>query len=322
MWPFKRKTRNRLHRAPEHVLDVKMRSDRARTARSRLAALVLGAVFALIAGGFVLWQAGVWALDRLVYQNPAFELRAVEISTDGIITIDQLRRWSGVKAGGNLMAIDLAHVKRELELIPAIESASVERVLPGTLRIRIIERLPVAQVNAPRPAPGGGVEMAAFQLDAEGVVIVPLEPRQRSMSAQQAGEHLLPLIYGIPGNELQPGRRIENAQVQSALKFLVAFEHSPMAGLVDLKRVDISTGDVLTAVTGQGSEVVLGLHDPERQLRRWREIFETGQKMNRTIATLDLAVSNNIPARWVEASLSQPVPRKIPKPLRNRKRNV
>jgi hypothetical protein len=44
--------------------------------------------------------------------------------------------------------------------------------------------------------------------------------------------------------------------------------------------------------------------------------------MKRGIATLDLAVSNNIPARWLEAgALPSPAP-KLPKTLRTRRKHV
>ena len=49
-----------------------------------------------------------------------------------------------------------------------------------------------------------------------------------------------------------------------------------MAGLVDLKRVDVSSPEVLVVTTGQGSEVTFGLTDFEQQLRRWHAIFEDG----------------------------------------------
>ena len=95
-----------------------------------------------------------------------------------------------------------------------------------------------------------------------------------------------------------------------------------MAGLVDLKRVDVSSPEVLVVTTGQGSEVTFGLTDLEQQLRRWHAIFELGQKMGKAIATLDLAVTNNIPLRWLEASAVPPAPPKSPKPLRPKKKHV
>ncbi len=78
---------------------------------------------------------------------------------------------------------------------------------------------------------------------------------------------------------------------------------------------------VLVVATGQGSEVTFGLENFNRQLARWREIYEMGARMSKAVATLDLAVTNNIPARWLEASAAPPGPKNIKTP-RTRRKNV
>jgi hypothetical protein len=319
MW-FKRKPKNR-RLGREQVLDVKLRSSQVRAARTRMGAIGLGAVFATVFGLYLAYRMGNWALNRLVYENKAFAVQDIDVQTDGVISLDQLRRWAGVKPGANLLALDLACVKRDLELVPLVQFVSVERILPRTLRIRVIEREPIAQINVHRPRRGGGVDLVVYQLDAEGYVMVPLDPRQRATPLNQPGD-ALPAIGGVNSSELQPGRRIDAPQVQAALRLILAFDQSPMAGLVDLRRVDVSSPEVLVVTTGQGSEVTFGLADLDRQLRRWRDIFDLGQNMNKAIATLDLAVTNNIPARWLDASALPPAPPKSPKPLRPRKNHV
>jgi len=319
MW-FKRKPKNR-RLGREQVLDVKLRSSQVRAARTRMGAIGLGAVFAIVFGLYLVYRTGEWALNRLVYENKAFAVQDIDVQTDGVISRDQLRRWTGVKPGENLLALDLARVKRDLELVPLVQSVSVERILPRTLRIRITEREPIAQVNVPRPRPGGGIDRAIYQLDADGYVMVPLDPRQRAAPFNQPGDSL-PAISGITSSELQPGRRIGAPQVQAALQLILAFEPSPMAGLADLRRIDVASPEVLVVTTGQGSEVTFGLADPEQQLRRWRDIFDLGQKMSKAIATLDLAVTNNIPARWIEASAVPPAAPRLANPLRARRHHV
>jgi cell division protein FtsQ len=319
MW-FKPKPKNR-RLGREQVLDVKLRSSQVRATRTRMGAIGLGAVFATVFGLYLLYRTGEWALNRLVYENKAFAIQEIDVQTDGVISPDQLRRWTGVKPEDNLLALDLARVKRDLELIPLVQSVSVERILPHTLRIRITEREPIAQVNVPRPRRGGGVELAVYQLDADGYVMVPLDPRQRATPPNQPGD-ALPAICGINSSELQPGRRIGASPVQAALQLIIAFEQSPMAGLVDLRRIDVSSPEVLVVTTGQGSEVTFGLADLEQQLRRWRVIFDLGQKMNKAIGSLDLAVTNNIPARWLEASAVPPAAPQSAKSLRSRKKHV
>jgi cell division septal protein FtsQ len=281
-----------------------------------MAAVAVGVLFATVFGIFLLWRAGEWALDRLVYENKAFAIEAIEVQTDGVIAPEHLRRWTGVQPGRNLLALDLARVKRDLEMVSVIKSASVERILPHTLRVRVIEREPVAQINLPRPRAGGGVETALFHVDADGQVMLPLDPSQRAAPPSQP--EALPAICGVHGNDVQPGRSLNSPQARAALRLVVAFERSPMAGLVDLKRVDISDPEVMVATTADGSEVTFGLTDPEQQLRRWRGIFDMSQKMSKAIATLDLAITNNIPARWQEASAAPPETQKPTKPLKKK----
>jgi cell division protein FtsQ len=320
MW-LQRKSKNR-RLGRENVLDVKLRSSQVRAARVRMLAVSLGVLFATVFGLYLLWRTGEWALDRLVYENKAFAIQDIDVQTDGVIGVDQLRRWMGVKPGQNLLALDLARVKRDLELVPLVQSVSVERILPRTLRVRIAEREPLAQINVPRPKPGGGVAVTVFQLDIDGYVMLPLDPHQRANVSDQSAEQM-PLISGIAPNQLQPGRRIEAPQVQASLQLIAAFEHSPMAGLVDLKHIDVSAPDVLVVTTGQGSEVTFGLQDLDTQLRRWRSIFDSGQRLGKSLSVLDLSVTDNIPARWVEAgALPASTLPALPKPLRTKKKHV
>src|SRR5690242_1341459 len=223
---FSRKQKNR-RMGRGHVLDVKLRSDQVRATRTRVAALAFGVVFGTVFGLYVLWRVGEWTLNRLVYENATFAIRQIELQTDGVLSVDQLRRWAGVKPGENLLALDLAKVKRNLELVPLIGSVSVERILPQTLRIRVAEREPVAQVNVPRRSSGGGLQVGVFHLDADGYVMVPLDPQQRATPLNQVDDQL-PVLIGLNPSELQPGRQVESVQAQAALELIAEFDHSPM----------------------------------------------------------------------------------------------
>lgn len=283
--------------------------------------MALGIVFASVLAVYLAWRGADWLLNEVAYQNTAFAIREIDVQTDGVLPLDKIRRWAGVKFGDNLLALDLARVKRDLEMVSLIESASVERILPRTLRVRVIEREAIAQVNVLRPRPGGGIDAHPLQLDPAGYAMVPFE-RSGGTGATNGVPNPLPVIYGIAAHEMQGGRRIALPPVQAALQFLVAFSESPMHGFVDIKSVDISTSDSLVVTTGQGSEIVLGTGNFDQQLLRWHAIFVSGQKAGKAIATVDLAVSNNVPARWLEASALPPSAPKAVKPLRTRKKNV
>ena len=137
--------------------------------------------------------------------------------------------------------------------------------------------MPVAQVNVPRADGAGGIAVSVFQLDANGFVMQPLDPRLCVVPLAQMNAQL-PVITGLNVFQLQPGHRVESPQAQAALQLIGAFDHSPMAGLVDLQRVDVSSPGVVVATTGQGSEITFGLDNLEQQLARWREIYDLGQQ--------------------------------------------
>ncbi len=320
MW-FKRQPQNRrLNRA--RVLDVKLRSEQVRAARVRLAVMAISVPALTAFGLYLLWRSGEWALDRFIYENPEFAIQQVEVQTDGVIAPDQLRRWSGVKPGANLIALDLAAVKRNLELEPVIGFVSIERVLPRTLKIRVTERRPVAQVNIPRSDGAAGIVISVFQLDAAGMVMPPLDPRQRAVPLSQMKEDGLPDITGINAAQLQPGHCVAAPPAQAALQLIGAFNRSPMAGRAELRLLDVSAPGVVVVTTGDGGEITFGLQNMEQQLRRWNEIDGLARSQGKVIVSLNLAAANNVPLRWMDAVAAPVAAPKELNPTNTRRKNV
>ncbi len=153
----------------------------------------------------------------------------------------------------------------------------------------------------PRVNGANGVAISVFQLDAGGVVMQPLDPRSSLIPLSQMKNGGLPVITGLNISQLQPGHCVALPQAQAALQLISVFGHSPMAGLVDLRRIDVSAPGVVVVTTGQGGEITFGLQNLEQQLGRWREIYDLAQSRNKVIVSLDLAVANNVPLRWTEA---------------------
>jgi cell division septal protein FtsQ len=318
MW-FSSKKRNRRHER-DYTLKVKMRANEVLATRVSKVARGLAVFTAMALIFFFGWRGGEWALDEFVYSNEAFALERMDIQTDGIIPLDLLKRWSGVKPGDNLLALDLGRVKRDLELVPLIEFASVERILPHDLKVRVTEREPVAQIFViPNSASSASQAPVLFQLDASGYAMIPLA---NSIAGSREGSDWLPTLTGLKSSELLPGRKVESKEVQAALALITRFEKSPMFGLADIRSIDVSVPQILQARTGQGGEVTLNMGNLDNQLRRWRLIHDLGHRTNKTIASLDLAVSNYVPVQWLEASLAPAFKPSLPKLSRYRKKHV
>src|SRR5260370_22526014 len=225
-----------------------MRYSHGRQTRWRRLTLAGGIFLALFSGLFLLWRGGEWMLRRFVYQNPAFAIHQLDVQTDGAIALEQLRSWAGGKLEDNLFALDLARVQRDLELVSVIQRASVERVFPHTLRLRVMERTPIAQFILPPLQGGGSREHGMYTFDAQGYVMWPLENTQRSTRGAPADNHL-PVLVGLPLSELRVGRQVRSGQVRAALRLIEAFDHSSMAAVADLRRIDLPSRNTAQGTT-------------------------------------------------------------------------
>ncbi len=285
------------------LLSVKVQSQQARRERLRwlrsLSALV-AAIAAIIA---VCWQGGAFALNRLVYENESFSVRQLDYRTDGIINVGQLKQWGGVRSGENLLKLDLLRIKRDIELAPRVKAASVERFLPDTLQVRVAERVPMAQIWAWQ-RDGAGVtdyDCVRLQLDETGHVMSPIGGRSVVAPEKQA-EWSLPVVSGIELKKLKslaPGRPAGLPKLRAALGLIGEFRRSPLAGVVDLRVIDLSQPRILRVTTGDGGQVDLSTGRLARQLNRWARIQAHGQKFGLAIETVDLSVTNNVPVRWM-----------------------
>jgi hypothetical protein len=318
MWEKCKVKNRRLKR--EHLLEVKASSQQRRQARWRWCVMSLGFGMGLAIILLVFWFGGSWMINRLVYQNEAFATTSILVQTDGVIPADMIRRWTGVKVGDNLLALDLDTIRRNLKLVPLIKDVAVERVLPQTLHVRVVEREPMVQVHALQPRSADeGYDVVVYYLDEDGCVMARPENWYPGAKAWRAVE-TLPVLCGLDGSELHPGWKVDSPRVKAALALVDAFEESPVYGCADLIRVDVSAPEVIRIHTLQGAEITLAPDRYEWQLRRWRCIHDLGCKQGRALASLDLSITNNLPARWVEASSVPPVtPKPAKKPRQPRK---
>jgi cell division protein FtsQ len=293
MWGKKRNRRQGRYR----LLEVDLPVGKARRQRVKVIARWAGSLLGVAALFLGVWYGGAWVMRVGFYENEIFTVKKIDVRVQGIIQPAHLQKMAGVRTGENLFQVDLLRVKRDLELTPLIETVAVERVLPDTLRLRIVERRPIAQVVGYRQQADGKLARQVYWLDARGVVIPPIAP---GLTAQKKQPKWLPLIVGIPPAKLLPGRTVDSPALRSALQLVSRYDLSPMAGLAHLRQIDVSDSRTLGVVTWQGARVTLGLNGLDAQLQRWRQIYDLGRQHHRAVATVDLSIKNNLPVRWVQ----------------------
>lgn len=288
------------------ALEVKSRSKSLQALRLRLALNALAISTGMVLVLLVFWKGGEHLLQRYVYTNPSFGLQEIEIITDGIIPQGEIQRWANARKGDNVLSLDLPRIKRNLELVPLIEQAYVERQLPRRLVIRVSEREPIARIIVFQPRSSDGLlEPAVFYVDHEGMVIPPYA-RTLNPAAFDLATESLPVLNGVLAEEIRPGHKIKRLAVLEALRWMREFRGSEMAGRVELRSVEISDAGTLEIATGQGNHVVFGNRDFKSQFARWRKVHDYALRNSKLIAELDLAVTNYVPASWLEITNAPP----------------
>ncbi|NDY56045.1 FtsQ-type POTRA domain-containing protein [Desulfovibrio sulfodismutans] len=76
-----------------------------------------------------------------------FDLTNVDIAGVSRLSQDHVRALAEIAPGDNLLSLDMEQIRLALTRDPWIESATVKRVLPGSLSIQIVERVPAYLVH-------------------------------------------------------------------------------------------------------------------------------------------------------------------------------
>jgi hypothetical protein len=305
-------------------LSVKTRRNEHSARRVRFVATLFGftlSLFLLILAG---WKGVEFVMREAVYKNPRLAIERIDIETDGVLSFEKIREWARVKKGDNLLGLDLATLKRDLELHPLIETATAEKILPRQLRIVVTERKPLAVVYLYQSgAPKMNNVLDRVYLDGAGMVIPPLQADERNPAADP-NPSALPSLTGFNPRELRPGGFVDSAPIRAALELIGQYERSPAASMIEFRSIDLSSPHTLLARVDPDTEITFAPDNFARQLARLQTTLDFARRQNRTLASLDLAVGNYVPARWIEPGTNAPaavLPSTLQN-LRNRKKHV
>ncbi len=204
-------------------------SSQRRAGRLRIAGII-GAVVA------------VFVACAALYNSPLFTISNVEVVGASHVSADAIRALAHVPSNATLIRFPAEAVAQRVSANSWVASVSVSRVFPSGMRIRIVERVPVAIVDA-------GSKM--WLMDATGTTIAP-------SSAEASGT--LPLITDVPGLDLKPGRLTTSEPLLNAVKVLTGISAAlrAMVASVAAPTIDgtaLATVDHVEIVIGEAVEL-------------------------------------------------------------------
>jgi len=287
-----RRVSNVRQRRQQHLLDVKVRSRRATQHRVRRAMSVLARIIlvaALCAAGY----AGVReAARRLLFENSDFQLKTIELQTDGTLQREQVLKAADLHEGENIFNVNLARVHDRIQQLPQTDEVEVVRKLPAEIDIHVVERKPVAWITSEKEISDPFTSDAAFLVDARGVLM-----KQKKLLPEYLG---LPLILGCSSESLEAGKVVEFPEAKTALELLRLSAASFLQMRFQIREIDLSKNYCLLVTDKNHARVTLGFNDLQTQLRRLEQFLVYCDDSKQELATVNLLVQRNIPVTFAE----------------------
>jgi cell division septal protein FtsQ len=277
-----RRKNTRKKNRPLYVRNKRRKGDNSIMTRRTLSVVLLLLVVCGVLFGI---KAGFeWIGRKLYSENPRFEIQHLEISSDGRLTEDRIREYTGLAEGKNLFAVKFEDIEANLEKVAAIESVYLERKLPHTLIVKVKERIPVARIN------GRQSRRFPFVVDRYGIV---LPPRQSAST--------LPLISGID-SDLRLGLRAVHPDVETVLKIIALCDSmGSLREYVRIESLDVQYNDFIDMRLEGGIRVRMPRFSLKPKLQNLATVIKIAHEQERRVKEVDLTLdSAKVPVTYYE----------------------
>lgn len=228
-----------------------MTIDRSR--RSSPAALATVGVVAL---GIAVW---------VVVNSSFFAIRQVRVEGARNVSSDEIRSVAAIPSDDNLIMLELDGVAARLEDHPWIAEARVDRDLPSTVVIRIVERLPGGLLLDPR---------GTVVVSGDGVVL----ERAETQSPR------LPEVGSWP-DTLAPGEEIDGLEQQ-----LRATASMPVPLLRQIASAALEGSDIVLRLRDGGEVLYGGATELDAKNRALADMLRWASRHRVVVSTIDVRV--------------------------------
>lgn len=194
---------------------------------------------------------GSYTVVHYMRTSPRFDIKKVSVAGLKRVEVNQVLARADLPDGENVFSVNLSKVRERVEALKWVRFATVQRVLPDTIGIRIVEREPVGLAR---------VRGAILQFDAEGELL----ERDRGAGVN------FPILDG-----LRPNAQEENLKkVQLYLKIM-----DELHGQNELSEIHINDDDEV-AVISQSEPLLVNLGASDFR-SRWSRYLQLRAQIQR-----------------------------------------
>jgi len=219
----------------------------------------------------------------------SLKINQIKIDGNRIVNTNEIIQLTQIQIGALLYKADLTAIQRNVMSHHYIKDAVVERNLPNSINIQIIERVPVAMVNLSEP----------LYLDEDGVIL----PKTASCKIFD-----LPMISGISTSELFVlGSTITHPDEIEALQLLAVLRTVNRPLYYNISEIQVRNGgDIMLYSAEGGVPIIFGRGELPGKLIRleifWNDIVRT--RGVQYLQYVDLRYQDQIVARWSQEPLT------------------
>jgi cell division protein FtsQ len=218
--------------------------------------------------------------DYFTGQSPSLQVEGVHYASPA-----QVRNVFAPDVGRSLYLLPIEKRRQQLLAIDWVEEASVSKIWPHTVIVRVHERVPVAFVQL-TPTRKDGLSQFAL-IDKDGIILRPRVP----------AKFTLPLITGVREQENLYDRRARVHRVLDLLKDL-----GPLAASVsDVDASDPSNLVVSEKVNGRVVSLMLGDENYRARMMTFAGAYPQIKTNRPDATTFDLRVDGDIGV-WTDKS--------------------
>lgn len=253
--------------------------------RSRLqgawvaARIVLGVTVA----AFAAWQSVSWIADASV-------LRVADVTIQGNhrLSHGEIRSILNGLEGAHILGLDLVEWQDRLLASPWVAEATIRRVLPNGVEVRVREREPMAI---------GRVGSTLYLVDAHGVVVDEYGPAYADLD--------LPMVDGLSAGGKAKGQ-IDPSRMELAGRVIASIGAKPEL-MARLSLIDVSNAhDAVVMLEGDTALLRLGEEDFADRLQQYLDLGDALRERVATIDYVDLRFPERLYVRPAKGSAVAP----------------
>lgn len=197
---------------------------------------------------------------QVLASSPQFMIQDIILENTNLITKDILK----LEDTRGLFSISTKEIVNILKKDPDVESVCVEKILPGTLKIIINERIPYARLQE-------------HLIDSKGVVLWRERPGVS-----------VPAISGLKIKKLVSGELCTVPELQTILDILHTGDKVGWGRFIEINRIELDDEDSISIYTRERILVRLKPDNINEQLDRLMFVLNDAQRKGRLIRVVDL----------------------------------